>query len=366
MIPKTEEQMLLDTMINLGAVSKWLLSGLRLKGSSLSSDQLDEMINGLKENGWLSVEGSTAERIFVPEDKRDKINDFIGTLLAQRGVSSAALMQEIEDDYIGVVKTLAFLRADSDDRFEIGFSDYSSDRQALQLCEKLANKGYLFYVASSSKKHYYQTFYPRRIPFDVREILQQFVVDRLNLEGLDLSSDWRLLIMLVFSENTTDITLDDLGLCLPNYTKDEIAEATSKLETRGIVARQTNRFKIPGGIKDLVESYFIINKYQEFKASLIHELRQRVSERPSSLYMLGVIKRILLEAGLSGSKKPFITIKRYDIHGITEQDLAESSKLGVLFLTSSTVMIATEALSELEELLRSAIREETFANVPAG
>jgi hypothetical protein len=97
---------------------------------------------------------------------------------------------------------------------------------------------------------------------------------------------------------------------------------------------------------------------------MLHQLRRRVSERPSNLFILGLIRRILASAPSLKTSEPFCSIKRELLTNVSGDDIKEASKLGILFLTSKEVIVAHEVVTELESVLKSALMVESFMTVP--
>jgi hypothetical protein len=60
----------------------------------------------------------------------------------------------------------------------------------------------------------------RKIPIDVEQALQDFILSKVNPEGLKLDTDWRLLIIPMFAESIP--TIQDIRANFPNLTHDEI------------------------------------------------------------------------------------------------------------------------------------------------
>jgi len=98
---------------------------------------------------------------------------------------------------------------------------------------------------------------------------------------------------------------------------------------------------------------------------MVQQLRERVSERVSNLFLLGLLKRILISPQIEKMTGPFYTIKKTLITNVDETDLREAVKLGIVFLTENEVIIANDALNELETLFKSAISEKSLIRIPA-
>ena len=187
-------------------------------------------------------------------------------------------------------------------------------------------------------------------------------MSKVNPEGLELETDWRILAILMFSETTPKV--QDIKVNFPNLTSDEVNEVLFKLESRGILSREGEELKLPKATKDIIKSFFILNRYQDFKGLMVQQLRERVGERISNLFLLGLLKRILISPQIQRLTEPFCAVKKMLVN-VNEADLEEAVKLGIVFLTENEVIIAHEALRELETLFRSAISEKSLIRIPA-
>jgi hypothetical protein len=113
-----------------------------------------------------------------------------------------------------------------------------------------------------------------------------------------------------------------------------------------------------------VKNYFFFNQYNQFKSLMLQQLRKRVSERPSNLFILGLIRRILASALFLKTSEPFCSIKRDLLTNVSMDDLKEACKLSILFLTRKEVIVAHEVVAKLESVLKSALMVESFMTVP--
>jgi len=138
-----------------------------------------------------------------------------------------------------------------------------------------------------------------------------------------------------------------------------------KLESRGILSRVDGELRIPKATKNIIKNYFVLNQYQSFKGLITQQLKKKVSERISNLFLLGLVKRILTSSRIPKTSDPFCVVRRSLVKDVSEDDLKEATKLGVIFLTSNEVIIAHEVLSELESIFRSAISEKSIIRIPA-
>jgi hypothetical protein len=359
-----EELALLDIILNIEPVIHHLLSGFVLKENlPLPTERLDELLDTLSKKDLVSIEKDQYQRplISIKNHAREKILEMLTPRWKNKKISSQSLTSEAEKNFAEVIKMLE-LKSETDGKFRITFSDYYSDMQVLSFCERLTQMGFTLKQLWASRKHSYQEFYFRRIPLDTCKVLEDFVVEKVNIKGLDLDTDWRILTMILFSD--TPLTLEDLKLNLPMLTSDDINDILFKLETRGVISRENGQIKIAKATRDIVKSYFFLNQYQAFKSKISEQLRKRVGERPSNLYLLGLVKRILSLMPQRKDGEPFSAIKKVLLKDINEKDLSEASKLGLILLSRDQIVIAHEALFEIESIIKAALSEETFMTIP--
>jgi hypothetical protein len=201
------------------------------------------------------------------------------------------------------------------------------------------------------------------MPLDIEEALHDFVLNKVNLEGLKLETDWKILAILIFSQAIPK--LGDIVLNFPDLTDDEIYEIVSKLESRGILIRERDELKLSKAMKDIIKSFFMLNQYSAYKTMLTQQLRQRISERTSNLFLLGLVRHILNIAQFQKTSEPFSIINKNLIKDMDDAKLRELSKLGIVLLTENEVIIAHEVLVELETIFKSAVSERSVIRIPA-
>lgn len=360
-----EDLHVLDIIINLEPFPEYEISGFWLtKDQSFTTEQLTEILNRLSHLQLISSKKDEYQRPFYSINPlmREKIKTMLSAFWEQRKIEKDKLISKVEKDYATVLKLLDF-KSTIYDKSQIGFSDYYTDSQSQQFCERLTEDNMVFKHTWSSKKHDYMNYYLRRVPFSVEEILKDFVISTANIDGLKLETDWRTLVILLFSE--ANPTVEDLVANFPASTLDEIKETLFRLEKRRILFRKGTELSILKTTKDLVKNYFILNRYQYFKTQIIQDLRNRIKERTSSLYLLGLAKRILTSVGFQELSEPFCSIKRASIKTVNDDDLMQIAKLGIVFLTAQEIIVASEILLELEEVLKSDFSEQALYRVPA-
>jgi hypothetical protein len=217
---------------------------------------------------------------------------------------------------------------------------------------------------SSTRKHTYESYYLRKIPVNIQNFLQVFILNKFHPEELKLETDWKVLTILLFSEEALKIA--DIKLNFPNLTQYEVDEILAKLKSKEMVTVEKEEIKLSKATKDLLKEFFFTNRYRAFKAMLMQELKRRVSESSSNLFFLGLVKRMLISPKTQKLSEPFCMIERGLLENIDENDLREAVKLGVIFLTENKVIIPREILLELEGILSSAVSDRTLIRIPVG
>lgn len=362
-----EELYILDVITNLEPLLQYEITGFWLpKNQSLATEQVEEIVKKLVNLQLISVtkrEYQTQNIISLNISMKEKVMNLLSDFWKCKQVETKILWALAEKNYTGVLK-LRELGYTYENKTKVGFSDYYRDSQLHDFCLMLLDNNMVFKHTWSSKKHDYEDYYFRKIPVDVEKTLQDFILSKVNLEELKLETDWRVMAILLFSEITPKI--GDIGQNFPDLTSDEVNEILSRLESRGVVTVDREELKLPKATKDIIKSFFILNQYQAFKNLLILQLRKRIGERISNLFLLGLIKRILTSIRIQRPLEPFCTIGKNLLTNVNENDLREAVKLGIVLLTEREVIIAHEVLLELETILRSAISDKSpLIRIPA-
>jgi hypothetical protein len=351
----------LDVIFNLEPVTTSFLAGLRThEDTALHAEVLNESLDMLCKLGLIVIAKEQYQTtLTINADSRNLVRDILASYWKRKNISETALRAEAEKSLLGIMRMLEFKY---DDKPHIGFSDYLVDSESQRICNALARANLLFKNTSSSKKHYYESYYLRKVPFDAGTILEQMILERINPKDLEMTHEWPMVVMTLYSD--TPLRLEDLRENFPDLTSGEVNELLSRLEQRGILSRAKGEIAIPKATRDLLKSYFLFNQYNQFKSALIQQLRRRVAERPSNLFLIGLVRRILASTSSPKTSEPFWSIKRELLVNVSEGDLKEASKLGVLFLTSKEAIVAQELVSELESVLKSALTVESFMTIP--
>jgi hypothetical protein len=274
-----EDLHLLDIITNLEPLMQYQISGVWLtKNRSLATEELDEILNKLSQLQLISVEKTEYQMIVSSNPlAKEKVMNILTDFWKHRKIETETFLADAEKNQTGVLKLIE-LKSTQDDKWYVGFSDYYRDSQSYDFCQKLMDASMVFKQTWSSKKHYYENYYLRKIPIDVEKTLQDFILSKVNAEGLELETDWRILSILMFSETAPKV--EDIALNFPNLTSDEVNELVTRLENRGILTREREELKLPKATKDIIKSFFVLNRYQDFKNLLTQQLRKRWVKEP--------------------------------------------------------------------------------------
>lgn len=355
---------ILDILVNLTQSTKYELSGFVIEhGYTVSSEELDGILDELSQRKLIDVEREEYQTLVkINSENHSHAVQIIRNFVDAKGLTENTLASEVEKNLVGFTKLLEF-KSVYDEKSRFGFSDYYYDSPSLSLCERLAEMEIVFEHRSSSRKHSYQSFYLRKVPFDVEKILEDLIVQKINLEDLDLEMHWKLLAIAMFCQ--TPLKLEDVELNFPSLTSDEINDGLFELQKRGLIIETREAIQVTKGVSELIRNYFLLKKYQALKRLILEQIQKRVAQHISNLYLLGLVRKMVTSSPYQAETQPFQTIKRSSLSDISENQLKEIAKLGIIFLTASEVIIAQEVLSDLEAGFKPIISEEIFMTVPA-
>jgi hypothetical protein len=353
---------LLDVIANFEPIQKYDLYELWFtKNKKLTDEEINESINRLSNSGQILIKKDEYDReiITIAPGKR---NEVLSTLKKywEEKVQKEKLLQIAERNDQEVLKLLE-LKASHEGKTYFVISDYYYDRLSLNFCEKLLDINMLFKTTYSSRKHYYESYYLRKTPVDVESELQNYILSKVNVESFKLDPDWRILLLPMFTDSPINII--DIETIFPNLTRYEIMELLKKLEEKRAITISGDQISIPKAVKDIIKTNFLLKNYTTFESFMIEQLRKRIGESVSNLYLLGMLKRVLMfkDVKVDG---PFAIIQRSSIQNIDLNNLKEAAKLGIMFLTEDKIIIAKKVLDELEIILRSKIYEKVI-RIPA-
>jgi hypothetical protein len=353
---------LLDIIINFEPLQKYNLYEFWFtKNKKLTDEEIDESIQRLLNSGQISItkDEYAREIITINPEKRGEILNTL-TDFWKGKVQKEKLLQIAEGNDRELLKLLE-VKTSYEGKTYLLISDYYYDQLSISFCEKLLNINMVFKATYSSRKHHYESYYLRKIPVDVENELQNYILSKVNVEGFRLDQDWRILLLPMFVDSPINIT--DIETIFPNLTRDEILELLKKLEGKRALAISGDKISIPKAVRDIIKTNFLLKNYTAFESSMIEQLRKRVGESTSNLYLLGMLKRMLMSTDVKVDG-PFAIIQRSSVANINLNDLREATKLGIVFLTENQIIVANKVLEELESILKSRIFEKVI-RIPA-
>jgi DNA-binding MarR family transcriptional regulator len=351
----------LDIAFNLEPLTIFLMNGLRTReDSAFDQETLNACLDLLSKQGLISIAKDQYQTIItINAASRNLVRDVLTNYWKRTNVGEATLRAQAEKNLLGTMRMLEFKY---DDKPHIGFSDYLIDAESQRICNAMARAGLFFKNTWSSRKHSYESYYLRKFPFDAEKILEQIIIERINPKDVEVQHEWPMVVMTLYSNNP--VRIEDLRENFPDLTSGEVDELLAKLEERSVLSRSRGEITIPKATRELLKSYFLFNQYTLFKSAMLLRLRRRVAERPSNLFLIGLVRKALASASPVKTSEPFCSIKRELLANFSEHELKEACKLGVLFLTTKEAIIAQELVTELESVLKSALTVETFMTVP--
>lgn len=350
---------LLDVIINFEPLRKYNLYEFWLtKNKKLTEEEIDESIQKLLNSDQILV--TKDENIIINPERRNEVSNLL-TNFWKGKVQKEKLLQMAEGNDREVLKLLELKTSYEGSKTYLVISDYYFDQLARNFCEKLLDINMVFKATYSSRKHYYESYYLRKIPVNVESELQNYVLSRVNIEDLRLDVEWCILLLPMFIE--PPITIADVEIIFPSLTHGEVLELLKRLEEKKALTISGDKISIPKAVRDIIKTNFLLKNYAAFESLMIEQLRKREAESVSNLYLLGAVKRMLISCDVK-IDGPFAIIQRSSATNISLIDLKEASKLGIVFLTENQIIVAKKVLDELESILKSKIFEKVI-RIPA-
>jgi hypothetical protein len=222
-----QELQILDIVLNLERVTLTFLTGFRThEDLTFPTETFNEILDKLSKHQLITITTEQFQTIVtLNAGKRNTVREILESYWKRHSINEATLKADAEKNLLGILKLLEFRY---DDKPHIGFSDYFMDTDSLGICKRLARARLLFKQTWSSRKHYYESYYLRKFPFDIGKSLEQLIIEKINLKDLEIGSEWPMLIIALYSDAPP--TLADLRFNFPHLTSDEINEFLSKLE----------------------------------------------------------------------------------------------------------------------------------------
>jgi hypothetical protein len=354
---------ILDIILNFEPLLEYQLSGFWLsKDKMLNSDEMECSLNKLQTLQLISITKDTYDRkeLLINSHSKTKVLNLLNRFWETKAVTEEKLIDIVRTEDNSIMRILE-LKTTFENKTHLSFSDYYWDSSSHDFCLKLLDINMAFKATWSSKKHNYEEYYLRKFPVDVEKTLHEHILSKADIESLKLDPYWHILLLPIYSESP--VTIDDIKENFPQLTPDEIDEILDMLYKKGTLTSDINEVRLSKATRDIIKANFLLKIYQDFKSSTIQQLKERISERVSNLYLLGLLKK-LLAASKPKYDGPFCVIKKSSLKGIGETELREARKLGIVFQTKNELILAHEVLQELEKLIKSAISKKII-RIPA-
>jgi hypothetical protein len=230
------------------------------------------------------------------------------------------------------------------------------------LCERLVSERIMFKTIAISRKHYYRSFHFRKYPFDVYEIIRNTVLKYLDVRDLR-DEEWTILSLLLLTRHSgQEYEILKVNVDL---TEPELRELLANLEERGLVQQSFSQVSLVETLKDPLSQYFKENVYRKVRSDITDRMKQRISRSLSNLSILISAKNVYELPGGVTALEPFphkIVAKRE--MSMYENSLPDMMNAGLIFDLGEQVVIFTEILKNLENWLKSSIRE-SIVIIPA-
>lgn len=291
MLPEVD-LLLLDIIANFEPLRYPIHEFWLTRNKKLTSEKIEDSIRRLSDSELLLIKKDEYNReiLVINSEKRNEVFNTLKNHWEGR-VQKEKLLQIAERNDREVLKLLE-LKTSYEGITYLTISDYYYDQLSRSFCEKLLDINMVFKATILSRKHYYEVYYLRKMPVDVESELQNYVLSKVNTDSFRLELEWRALILPMFADSPVNIA--NLEAFFPSLTRDEILELLKKLEERKVLTIINNEVSIPKAVKDIIKTNFLLKNYSTFESIMIEQLRKRVSESPSNLYLLGALKKALM------------------------------------------------------------------------
>lgn len=281
--------------------------------------------------------------------------------LRQKGIS-----QEIVANYLqsqvqqnqGKLTIFANLmsKAYTSDNVElIVFSDYEWSSELLSLCDELTKQGIVFRVSSSTRKHYYRSYYLRNWPFDSGQVLRDTILRYLNVEGLT-GEEWKVLLLLLLGRDL-QLRYEVLARNM-ELTDPQLRELVTNLKDRGLLSESAGYVSVLKALANPLAEYFKTNVYPAFKDNVVEHLKRIIARSLSTLWLFTGAKRIN-ELGIGETRLAPLPLKLVDKGRIPqfEPQFQDMTRLNLIFDLDDKILILSDIVKDVENWLRSSIHE---------
>jgi hypothetical protein len=360
---------ILDIIINLGPFKKYddfIYEFYLNKEDHLTRKEIDVAIQKFLNSGLISiVKNRYDEELIMANTEAEKI---LANYWKEK-IKKEKLLEIAQENYQELLKLLELKIKDSSRnisyiRFIFGSYSDNYDQSLAGFCEKLLEANMVFKASgiSSTGKTITEDYYLRKVPIDVERELQNYVLNSINTEDFRVDLEWLALLLPMLIKS--NIKIADIEAIFPSLTRIEVLDLLKRLEDKKILKIYNEEISIPESIRTNIKQKFIWRYYADFESFMIRQLRKRIAESMSSLYLLGTIKSLLV-SGKATDDGPFAIIERSSaVNEILKNVEKDIPKLGIVFLAKDHIVIAKRVLDELESILKSKIFEKVI-RVPA-
>jgi len=236
---------------------------------------------------------------------------------------------------------------------QIVFSDYDWLSELMPPCDELTRRGIAFRKSTSSRKHYYRSYYLRSWPFDSGQILRNTILGHLNVEGLR-DDEWKVVFLLLLCDDLRlkyEVLRRNMGLTDP-----ELRELVIALRDRGLLSEDAEYVSLAKPLSNQLSEYFKTNVYPPFKDRVVEHLKRTVAKSLSNLWLFTGAKRIS-ELAVGEIKSAPIPSKLVDKSRVPEfeQQFEDMTSLGLVFDLDDKILIIVDIVKDVETWLRSSL-----------
>lgn len=343
---------ILDLLLNVGSIQRAKVESFfaaRKSDVVLNTSRLSEAIDSLKKEKFIVEKDGV---LSLDPSRRDAVAMEVRNYLDVIKVNSQKLFDMAEKNDFRLPWLLAAVRS-NDGRAEVTFADKFEDTTVLSACMDLAADRMAFQHGWDHAGHHYVSFYLRRYPFSVTAILEELLSKKAKLGELKSLEDLAIVAIVLFSPNPP--TMEDLRINLPDLTTEHLREAVSQLVSEGVVQLKDETLLVDEDMKQLLQSRFIWQHVERLNQVLFESAKQKLYNRTSNLYYLGLVERLLSNKAVQ-TTSPFFALEKDSISNVPEEDLVQAAKLGLVYLTEKDIVINTAVAERIENVLKESLR----------
>lgn len=281
--------------------------------------------------------------------------------LSEKGINQESVANYLENQIkqnqgrLAIFANLMGKTYTSDNVERILFSDYDWSSELMSICDEFTKQGIAFKVSSSSRKHYYRSYYLRSWPFDSGQILRDTILRHLNVAGLG-DEEWNILFLLLLGRDL-QLRYEVLARNM-NLTDPQLRELVTKLKDRGLLSESTGYIALLKGFGGPLSEYFKANIYPAFKGKVVEHLKQVIARSLSNLWLFTGTKRIN-ELAIGDKRSTPVLSKLVEKSSIREFEpqFQDMTRFGLIFDLDDKILIIADIVKDIENWLRSSIYE---------